>query len=94
VDYAVVVDAFEVLPASCCRDRTRFEETATSFSGTWTAADTSSPGWSGALRRLHHRRGRGHLGFVAPRWRWIGQRGPRNGIARVFLDGSFHATVR
>src|SRR5260221_11956096 len=31
--------------------------------------------------------------FIGTEVRWVGLRGPQNGIARVYLDGSFHAQV-
>ena len=94
VDYAVVVDAFDVLPASVLASiGTRFEETAVSLAGTWTAADTSKT-WSGGAAAVSATAGaQATFGFVGTEVRWLGMRGPRHGIARVFLDGSFHATV-
>ncbi|TMQ28485.1 MAG: hypothetical protein E6K82_00135 [Candidatus Rokuibacteriota bacterium] len=95
VDYAVVVDAFDVSPASTPDTvGTRFEETALAYSGPWTQGDTSKPAWSGGTAAVAAAAGaQATFTFSGTEVRWFGLRGPTNGIARVYLDGAFHATV-
>jgi len=95
-DNAVVVDAFEVSPASPPRVvGTRIEETgaAVTATGGWTAADPDHA-WSGGAALGSSTPGaRATVTFTGNTVSLIGLRGPRTGIARVYLDGSFHATV-
>ena len=95
VDYAVVVDAFDVSPASTPDTvGTRFEETALAYSGSWTQGDTSKPAWSGGTAAVSATAGaQATFTFSGTEVRWFGLSGPTNGIARVYLDGAFHATV-
>jgi hypothetical protein len=96
VDYAVVVDASDVSPSSPPPPTgTRFEETAaaTSFTSDWTQGDTTKA-WSGATAAVSATPGeRVAFTFAGTSVRWIGLSGPQTGIARVFLDGAFQATV-
>jgi hypothetical protein len=98
VDYAVVVDAFDVSPASPLpATGTRFEETAasTTFTSGWTQGDTTKA-WSGtaAVSATPSVPGaRATFTFIGTKVSWIGLRGPQTGVARVYLDGAFQATV-
>jgi hypothetical protein len=95
-DYAVVVDAFDVLPASApTTTGTRFEEMAASMTYTsgWIPGDTTEA-WSGATAAVSTTTGaRAAFTFAGTSVSWIGLRSPQTGIARVFLDGAFHAQV-
>ena len=96
VDYAVVVDAFDVSPSSPPHPTgTRFEETAsaTSFTAGWTQGDTTKA-WSGATAAVSATPGaRAAFTFAGTSVQWIGSSGPQAGIARIFLDGALQATV-
>jgi hypothetical protein len=96
VDYAVVVDAFDVSPAAPPTMRgARFEETAPSASYTpgWTQGDATEA-WSGATAAVSSSTGaRAAFTFTGTAVSWIGLRSPQTGIARVFLDGAFHAEI-
>jgi len=96
VDYAVVVDAFDVSPSSPPPPTgTRFEETtsATSFTAGWTQGDTTKA-WSGATAAVSATPGaRAAFTFAGTSVQWIGSSGPQAGIARIFLDGALQATV-
>ena len=96
VDYAVVVDAFDVSPASPPPPTgTRFEETAaaTSFTGGWTQGDTTNA-WSGATAAVSVTPGaRAVFTFAGTSVRWVGLSGPQTGIARIFLDGAFQGQI-
>jgi hypothetical protein len=94
-DYAVVVDAFEVSPASPPPVvGTRVEETGLSLSAGWTTDAQPVRGWSGGTATTSATTGaQATLGFVGTEVRWVGLRGPQTGIARVYLDGSFDAEV-
>ena len=95
-DYAVVVDAFDVVPGGPpVAVGTRSEETAAAatYIGTWTAGDTSQA-WSGATAARSSTAGsRAQFTFTGSAVRLVGFKGPENGIARVFLDGAFHAEI-
>jgi hypothetical protein len=95
-DNAVVVDAFDVAPSSPPSTAgTRFEETASSVTYTagWTQGDTSAA-WSGNTAAASTTAAaRATFAFTGTSVSWIGLRGPQTGIARVFLDGAFHAEV-
>jgi len=99
VDYAVVVDAFDVTPASPPTiTGTRFEETsaATTFTGGWTQGD-GTRAWSGGTAAVSATPAvpgaRATFTFIGTSVSWIGLRAPQTGIARVYLDGAFQATV-
>jgi hypothetical protein len=93
-DFSVVVDAFDVSPPSPPpTEGTRSEETAASVTLTagWTRNDTSQP-WSGGTAAASSTAGdRATFVFTGTSIRWIGRRAPNMGIARVYLDGAFHA---
>ena len=98
-DYAVVVDAFDVSPGSPPPiTGTRFEETAasTTFTSGWTLGDTTKA-WSGGTAAVSATPAvpgaRAAFTFIGTSVSWIGLRGPQSGIARVYLDGAFQATV-
>jgi hypothetical protein len=94
-DNAIVVDAFDVSPASPPPvSGTRFDDTASSstFAG-WTTGDTTNA-WSGDTAARSTTSGeRATLTFTGTSVSWIGLRGPATGIAHVFLDGAFQAEV-
>ena len=93
-DYAVVLDAFDVVPGGPpAAAGARSEETAAAvtYVGTWTAGDTSQL-WSGATAARSLTAGsRAQFTFTGSAVRLVGYKGPETGIARVFLDGAFHA---
>ena len=95
-DNAVVVDAFEVSPASAPRVAgTRIEENAAAVTatGSWIAASAAQP-WSGGSASMSSAPGaRTTVTFTGNTVSLIGLRSPQTGIARVYLDGSFHSTV-
>jgi len=98
-DYAVVVDAFDVTPASPpTTTGTRFEETAaaTTFTSGWIQAD-STRAWSAGTAAVSATPAvpgaRATFTFIGTSVSWIGLRAPQTGIARVYLDGAFQATV-
>jgi hypothetical protein len=95
-DNAVVVDAFDVGPAAPPTIQgTRIEDTASSITYTagWTAANMSTA-WSGGSAVASSTVGaRATVTFTGTTVTLIGFRSPRTGIARVYLDGVFHATV-
>ncbi|HEU0104534.1 MAG TPA: Ig-like domain-containing protein, partial [Vicinamibacteria bacterium] len=95
VDYAVVVDAFDVAPAAPAPvTGTRVEEPAMTFGAGWTAEAAGVRNWSGGSAEISATPGaQATYSFIGTEVRWIGLRGPQNGIARVYLDGSFHAQV-
>jgi hypothetical protein len=93
---AVVVDAFDVAPASPpAVAGTRFEETAASMSAGWTSeAAGTARAWSGGAAAVSSTAGaRATFTFTGTEVDWVGLRGPQNGIARIFLDGALHAEV-
>jgi hypothetical protein len=98
-DWAVVVDAFDVGPSSPPTvSGTRSEQASLTYTpatnGTpWTQGDTSQP-WSGGTAAANGAAGaRATFSFNGTSVSWIGFQGPQNGIARVSLDGAFHAEV-
>ena len=95
-DYAVVLDAFDVVPGgSPAAAGARAEETAAAvtYVGTWTAGDTSQL-WSGATAARSSTAGsRAQFTFTGSAVQLVGYKGPETGIARVFLDGAFHAEI-
>jgi len=95
VDYAVVVDAFEVAPAvPLPATGTRVEETGLSFSSGWTSDSQPIRAWSGGTAAMSATAGAtASFTFTGTEVRWVGLRGPQYGIARVSLDGAFQATV-
>ena len=98
-DYAVVVDAFNVTPGSPpAIPGSRIEETSasTTFTAGWTQGDTTRAWSSGtaAVSATPATPGaRSTFTFTGTSVGWIGLRGPRSGIARVYLDGAFQATI-
>jgi len=96
VDNAVVVDGFEVSPAAAPGVvGARIEESAAAvtLAGAWTAA-SAHQAWSGGAASMSSTIGaRATVTFTGNSVSLIGMRGPRHGIARVYLDGAFHATV-
>jgi hypothetical protein len=96
VDYAVVVDAFDVAPALPLPvTGARLEDAASSvsYSADWTQADTSRV-WSGGTAAVSGTAGaRATATFAGTEVRWLGVRGPQAGIARIFVDGAFNAEV-
>jgi len=92
-DYAVVVDAFDVEPASPLPiEGTRVEETDVTFTAGWTTAAPRA--WSGGAAQVSSTAGeQATFTFVGTEVRWMGLRGPQSGIARVYLDGAFQSTV-
>jgi hypothetical protein len=98
-DFAVVVDAFDVTPGSPPTiTGTRAEETAasTTFTGGWAQGDATKA-WSGGTAAVSATPAvpgaRATFKFIGTTVSWIGLRGPQSGIARVYLDGAFQATV-
>jgi hypothetical protein len=91
-DSIVVVDAFDIAPASPPPTFTsghRVEEAAAAvrYSTGWTHGDTSA-GWSGGSAATTSVPGaQATLTFTGTSVNWIGFRGPSAGIARVFVDG-------
>jgi hypothetical protein len=92
-DNAVVVDAFDVEPAGPPTVvGTRFEQTA--YTAGWSQeSSTGARRWSGGTAATSAGGHRASFSFIGTRVSWVGLRGPQNGIAHVFLDGAFHATV-
>jgi hypothetical protein len=73
---------------------TRFEESSMTLSAGWTPADTATHAWSGGAAVASRTAGaQATLSFLGTEVRWVGLRGPQNGIANVFLDGAFQAQV-
>ena len=95
VDYAVVVDAFDVAPAlPLPATGTRVEETGLSFSAGWTSDSQPIRAWSGGTAAVSATAGaQASFTFTGTEARWVGLRGPQYGIASVSLDGAFQATV-
>jgi hypothetical protein len=95
VDYAVVVDAFDVAPATPLPVAgTRVEETGLSLSAGWAPDTQATRAWSGGAAAISSTTGaQATLTFLGTEVRWVGLRGPQNGIARVSLDGSFQGEV-
>ena len=98
-DYAVVVDAFDVTSGSPPRiTGSRIEETSASaaFTTGWTQGDTTQA-WSGGTAAVSATPAtpgaRATWTFTGTSVNWIGLRGPRSGIARVYLDGAFQGTI-
>jgi hypothetical protein len=98
-DFAVVVDAFDVTPGSPPTiTGTRVEETAaaTTFTNGWTQGDVTKA-WSGGTAAVSATPAvpgaRATFTFVGTTVSWVGMRGAQGGIARVYLDGAFQATV-
>jgi hypothetical protein len=86
-DNAVVVDGFEVSPGPPVPvTGTRVENTAAAvtYTGDWQHSETSRSTAAGA---------RATFNFIGTAVRWVGLRGPQTGIARIYLDGAFHAEV-
>ena len=93
-DNAVVVDAFDVVRSSpLTLEGTRAEETASSFTAGWTQGDTTAAWSGGTAARSATAGAQAAVTLTGTEVRWIGLRGPDTGIARIFLDGSFHAQV-
>jgi hypothetical protein len=95
-DYAVVVDAFDVSPAAPPNvDGTRVEQTAasTTFTAGWTQGDATRA-WSGGTAAVSDTVGaRATFVFTGTAVDWVAARSPEMGLARVYLDGAFHAEV-
>lgn len=97
-DSIVVVDAFDVAPASPPPTLTsgkRVEETGASVGYTpgWTQGDRTTA-WSGGTAAASTTAGaQATFAFTGTSVNWIGFRGPAAGIARVFLDGRLRADV-
>jgi Bacterial Ig domain len=94
-DYAVVVDAFEVAPASPLPTiGTRMEETGLSRTGAWATDSQTTRAWSGGAAAVSSTAGaQATATIIGTEVSWIGLRGSESGIARVSLDGSFQAEV-
>ena len=96
VDYAVVVDAFDVAPAFPSPPTgTRLEDTTSvvSYSADWTQGDTTRA-WSGGTAAVSAApASRASVTFTGTEVKWIGLRGPQAGIARILLDGAFNAEI-
>ena len=99
IDYAVVVDAFDVTPGSppaILGLRTEETSASTTFTSGWTQGDTTKA-WSGGTAAISATPAapgsRATFSFTGTSVSWIGLRGPQSGIARVYLDGAFQATV-
>jgi hypothetical protein len=95
VDYAVVVDAFDVAPAVLPPTTgTRVEQTALTLTGGWTIDAGNTRAWSGGTAVGSTTPGaQATLTFLGTEVRWVGLAGPQNGVARVSLDGSFQGEV-
>ena len=95
VDYAVVVDAFDAAPAvPHPAIGARTEESGLSLSAGWTPAEATTRAWSGGTATVSATAGaQATFTFIGTEVRWVGLRGPQMGIAQVYLDGAFHATV-
>jgi hypothetical protein len=95
-DNAVVVDAFDVGPAMPPPVAgTRIENTsaAMTFTAGWTQPGGNAA-WSGGTAMASSTTGaRATVAFTGTTVSLIGLRGPDTGIARVFLDGSFHSNI-
>jgi hypothetical protein len=95
-DNAVVVDAFDMAPASppgAIGARTEETAASLSYSAGWSLGDATRP-WSGGTAATSATAGaRVSVTWTGTQIRWIGLRGPQAGIARVSLDGAFHAEV-
>jgi hypothetical protein len=97
-DSAVMVDAFDVGPASpppTFRSGRRSEETTSSVSYTsgWNQGNRTTA-WSGGTAATSTTAGaRATFAFTGTSVSWIGMRGPSAGIARVFVDGIFRGEV-
>jgi acyl carrier protein len=95
-DYVVVLDAFDVTPSSASSVQGhRADDTSPSvtFAGAWARGDTTRP-WSGQTASIATGAGAtATFTFVGTSIDWIGLRGPDAGIARIYLDGTFHAEV-
>ena len=96
VDYAVVVDAFDVGPAAPSTvNGTRIEEnsSAVTYTSGWTAGDTRTA-WSDGRAAVSATAGaRATVTVTGTSAYWVGLRGPDTGIARVYLDGAFQREV-
>jgi hypothetical protein len=95
VDYAVVVDAFDVAPAAPHPAiGARTEESGLSLTAGWSPAEATTRAWSGGTAIVSATPGaQATFTFVGTEVRWVGLRGPQMGIAQVYLDGAFHARV-
>jgi hypothetical protein len=67
------------------RTLTGFQETALTYTGTWSTNTTANP-W-GTTRYSRQRRATATLTFTGTDVVWIAQRGPKRGVANVFVDG-------
>jgi hypothetical protein len=100
-DNAVVVDAFDVEPAGPPPATGTRAEESSQTTGTWGPAPTSQTRiWSGGAATAASRTActattpcTMTYTFTGTEVRWVGLRGPQTGIARVSLDGAFHAEV-
>ncbi len=95
-DYFVVVDALDITVAPVTPDR-RIEETdpAVAYGGTW-AHGNGARAWSKGTASIAIPAGavaQATLNFSGPVVNWIGFRGPQAGLANVYVDGTFMATV-
>jgi hypothetical protein len=95
VDYAVVVDAFDVAPAAPHPAiGARTEESALSLTAGWTPAEATTRAWSGGTAIVSAAVGaQATFTFIGTEVRWVGLRGPQMGIAQVYLDGASQARV-
>jgi hypothetical protein len=96
-DNAVVVDAFDVGPAvppTVIGTRIENSSSAIAFTAGWASAAVTNAAWSGGSAAASSTAGaRATVTFTGTTVSLIGLRGPQTGIARVFLDGAFHALV-
>jgi hypothetical protein len=97
-DNAVVVDAFDVgpsvpPPAGSQRVEESSPAPTMTYTAGWTQGDTTR-NWSGLTAAVSATTGsQATFTFTGTSVSWITLRGPQTGIARVFLDGAFHAQV-
>ena len=95
-DYFVVVDAIDITVAPITPDR-RIEETnaAVAYTAGWLHGN-GGLAWSGGTAALASGIGavaQATLTFSGTVVNWIGFKGPQTGLARIYLDGTFMATV-
>jgi hypothetical protein len=94
IDNAVVVDAFDVVGApSPPVEGSRSEQTSAAFTAGWTPADTTLAWSGGSAVRSVTVGAQAVFAFSGTEVRVVGLRGPESGVARIILDGSFHALV-
>jgi hypothetical protein len=88
IDNAVVVDGFEVSPGPPVPvTGTRAENTSpkVTYTGAWQQSEATARSTTAGARATFN--------FIGRSVSWVGVRGPQTGIARIYLDGAFHAEV-